>query len=209
MEERCEKHGLLIGQCSICKETVTKDNHGHGYGGLTRKDLDELTEYGRGVETTKKRFDEETKVKGDVMEEVQMKVCSKCKGDPKPITEFHKNHLTKDGYAGTCKSCKSKMNAAFNLKKKKKKGVKAKKLKTGVEAPFPGQKITRGPDIPLILQLDVSDYPEILDALKAMAKKSIRTIEHQALMLVRMGLMMDGYLSSEKEAKEPGGKAEP
>ena len=34
-----------------------------------------------------------------------MKTCSKC-GDDKPLSEFHKDKHTKDGYTSSCISCR-------------------------------------------------------------------------------------------------------
>lgn len=47
-----------------------------------------------------------------------MKTCSKCNQD-KPLTEFHKQTRSKDGYQPACKSC---MNVAYNNSRKKKQG---------------------------------------------------------------------------------------
>lgn len=40
---------------------------------------------------------------------MKIKTCSKC-GIEKPIDEFYKHKLTKDGHAGDCKNCRNKYN---------------------------------------------------------------------------------------------------
>jgi hypothetical protein len=49
-------------------------------------------------------------------EEIITKRCSRCKGEPKPVSQFHKNRTTKDGYAYWCKSCCQKY---FNTERSK------------------------------------------------------------------------------------------
>ena len=39
-----------------------------------------------------------------------MKRCSRC-GDPKPLSEFHKRTLSKDGHRAACKKCRAKESA--------------------------------------------------------------------------------------------------
>lgn len=56
-----------------------------------------------------------------------MKICSKCGGDPKPITEFSKAARGRDGKCASCKSCVSIASAAWyaaNREKKKASGAK-------------------------------------------------------------------------------------
>lgn len=37
---------------------------------------------------------------------METKICSQCKGEPKPISEFYKRKASPDGYRPTCKTCK-------------------------------------------------------------------------------------------------------
>lgn len=45
--------------------------------------------------------------------EIDLKVCSKCGGDPKPLSEFHKRKGVRDGYRNECKVCSSIKNKAY------------------------------------------------------------------------------------------------
>ena len=47
------------------------------------------------------------------MEEIRTKVCPKC-GRELPVTSFHKNRASKDGYQKDCKECKSKYSKEYN-----------------------------------------------------------------------------------------------
>ena len=44
---------------------------------------------------------------------VQYKQCNKCKGDPKPTSEFYKEKTNSDGLRGACKECEQKRQRAY------------------------------------------------------------------------------------------------
>lgn len=54
------------------------------------------------------------------------------------------------------------------------------------------------------LVLNLRNYPEILEALKAAAKKHIRTIEHQAIACVQLYLLQENYIKEEPKLEFPG-----
>jgi hypothetical protein len=74
--------------------------------------------------TVEKQVEEKSAEKGDkhddlhrVVDGVKQKLCRKCE-EWKPESEFHKNHSSKDGLAGSCKTCKA--NAAREYRKRRK-----------------------------------------------------------------------------------------
>jgi hypothetical protein len=42
------------------------------------------------------------------------KICTKCKGLPQPLQNFHSSKQSKDGYTSWCKKCKNAANAAYD-----------------------------------------------------------------------------------------------
>lgn len=74
--------------------------------------------------TVEKQVEEKSAEKGDkhddlhrVVDGVKQKLCRKCE-EWKPESEFHRNTSTKDGLAGSCKTCKA--NAAREYRRRRK-----------------------------------------------------------------------------------------
>lgn len=93
---------------------------------------------------------------------VTEKECSRC-GKTKPIDDFGKHKKSIDGHRRICNACR------------------------GVEEP---QAEDPRMDEPLpnrshIMVLDFSDYPDILESIKGVAKNNIRTPEQQAIYMLK------------------------
>ena len=87
-------------------------------------------------------------------EKGKTKVCSKC-GKEKPLSEFCRDRKTRDGRKYQCKECDAERERNRYLKKKK--------------------------DRELIIQLDFSKHPEVLEGIKKIADEELRTPENQIL----------------------------
>lgn len=44
---------------------------------------------------------------------MNLKVCTKCGGEPKPLSEFYKDSCKRDGFRGYCKSCDKATSAKY------------------------------------------------------------------------------------------------
>jgi len=117
------------------------------------------------IECTKEFMKKKGKERGS-MEAVKVaegKTCKGC-GVKKPLEQYQVNPRTKDGLQPICKDCTGKKIASGRWDKDKNH-----------------------------LHLDISDYPEIMEALPDAAKARIRTLELQAIAYIVRGLQRDGY----------------
>ncbi len=63
------------------------------------------------------------------MEANKEKVCNKCGGDPKPLTDFYKNTTMKDGRLGHCKKCHYLLGVASKIAK----GIKVRTMEPAAD----------------------------------------------------------------------------
>jgi len=118
----------------------------------------------RPTEPKKRKEGEALNTEKEVKVKVEeTKECRSC-GEEKPLSEYQRNHRSKDGLQPNCKDCMAVAVIA---------GRREKKRNT--------------------ITLDISEWPEVLDALPDAAKARIRTLEHQAIAYIVRGLQRDGY----------------
>ena len=149
----------------------------------------------RGMETIKKE---------DAVVGKKMKVCRICKKE-KEVSEvaaesaFSKHPSSADGYDSRCKECKSDQVKALAKKKreagliaeKKPASKRVEKTESAQEPQAPLWQYPVPVDIgyasenPMELVLDFTGYPELLEEVKALAKREVRTVELQALWMVK------------------------
>lgn len=55
---------------------------------------------------------------------METKTCSNC-GEEKPVSEFHKNKLSKDGIQSSCRVCKNKYRREYHSKNKEKENIRS------------------------------------------------------------------------------------
>lgn len=171
-------HGLHPDQCAVCLGQVIKKRrpaHG-GYNPF----LAHATSFSDAVRILyPPRPDKEVKTMHD---EIDAKVCRIC-GMEKPLEAFPKNPGCKDGHENQCKTCKAQKNRERRHKRSK-------------PAPPRPAPATRH-----IIEIDVSEYPEVRDNLPVAARLHIRSIERQALAYIVHGLQQENIEGCEVSAR--------
>lgn len=182
-----------------------------------------LTETPTETEEPEEREEPETEEEHEMDE----KVCSKCNRS-KPLDEFNKAKSGKFGRKVHCRVCEHEYQKQFAAKKAGKTiidadapGASAKPRRMGKRNPSKPAGSPRRKkllSVPMAhaatltttfqevadhhLVLDLCDYPEILEALKAAAKKHIRTPEHQAIACVHLYLVQENYIRDQEKKPE-------
>jgi hypothetical protein len=87
---------------------------------------------------------------------IRSKVCAKCGGDPKPISEFSRHATTKDGFMNICKECQCKIRRA-------RPAHKTGKFK---------------------IEIDFIDHQDFYKILEEHAKNDLRSVKKEALYLL-------------------------
>jgi hypothetical protein len=83
---------------------------------------------------------------GQEIMEKETKVCTKCGGPPKPISEFNKNAARPDGHESRCRSCTAQAHRDWVTNRKKSAGGNGRK-KRKARGPWPGRSLS-APTIP-------------------------------------------------------------
>lgn len=115
-----------------------------------------------------------------------MKICKKC-GQEKPIEEFRKHSQSLNGHINTCSECDGL------LKAKRRRKTEEKKART------PKKKVIKEDIKPiereiLSLNLDVTNYPAIMEGLEKAAQANFRSVEHQAMYFLNEAVNESNHL---------------
>lgn len=111
------------------------------------------------------------------------KRCSKCKKTKPLTTGFYKASHSADGYHWRCKECCKE--ADRQRRQKKMNAMKGKETTAGLEKPeshAEGALLEFNPiEGRVMMCIDFTDYPDLLEVVETKAKKSFRTPESQIL----------------------------
>lgn len=123
---------------------------------------------------------------------VTTKICTRCKNPlPADTDNFYRDKNSKDGLTCWCKKCqgedkkekKAKKEVAALITDTKRKPVLKKRPVLAKEKPEPApQNLQKLPRV--ILEIDLTEYPDLLNELEDMARKQFRFPEQQALWIL-------------------------
>ncbi|MGD9504542.1 MAG: hypothetical protein AB7W37_06505 [Syntrophobacteraceae bacterium] len=112
------------------------------------------------------------------------KRCSKC-GRELPRSEFHKDERAKDKLYGYCKEC-SKGCSRKRTKALKDRELEEGQMRTGTAPTMEADAIpVERERASLVIEVDFSRAPEVLERLRADAEEELRTVAAQALWVLR------------------------